>query len=76
MLGKLDQRTAKALHSLKASQEWQVVKEWLDYSLTEIRQRSDRESSEIQLRWNQGACQILAELFKAQEDAKNALNKY
>ncbi len=72
MLGKPTDQQLRALRNLKMAQDWETVQDWLENSLSELRQRTDREADEVQMRWNQGAAQALASLL---DNAENAVNK-
>lgn len=72
MLRKPDQRQLKALRNLQTNEDWKVVMQWLEHSLGNIREDSDRQGDAIQLRWNQGGAQSLSDLL---DNAKNAVEK-
>ncbi len=73
MLGKPDEQQLKALHALKGDPNWEKVRMLLENSLYELRQHTDRQADEVQMRWNQGACQILSDLLDCAENAANKL---
>ena len=70
-----DKRTLYCLHKLRMSEDWKTVREWLEDSLSQLRQRNDVEMEEWVFRQNQGACQVLADLLDLQDKALEILKR-
>jgi len=75
MLKRPDERTLKALHSLKFQEDWKTVREWIEESLRQVREEGDNISDETLLRWNQGGCQALARLLDYESKTKSILEQ-
>lgn len=73
MLKRPDEKTLKALHTLKFTQDWLTVRAWIEDSLKEARAEGDNISDETLFRWNQGACQALARLLDYESKTKAIL---
>lgn len=63
-------RVIAALSSLEGNAEFEVVLNWLEASLGEIRETSCFTKDEVVLRWQQGACQALSDVVKAARTAR------
>lgn len=75
MLNRPDEKTLKALHLLKTTDEWATVRAWISDSLTRMRKDAGRITDEVPLRWNQGACQVLDTLLEYETKTKTILEK-
>lgn len=75
MLPRPDVRVLEALLSLRNSNEWQRVREWLEEGQSKIQRRGMLETSEVHMRWNQGALQTIGDLLQWQDQARESLDK-
>lgn len=64
-----------SLHNLKFNEDFQVVREYLESCLHDIRCKNDKQSDQVQTRWNQGAAQVLQEFFDKQDSAVDKVKK-
>ena len=69
-----DERVLSSLHSLKLNEDFQVVREYLEQALADLRKRNDT-AVEPDIYWNQGAAQALQSLFDKQDSALATLKK-
>lgn len=75
MLNRPDEKTLKALHLLKSTDEWATVKAWIAGSLSRMRKDAEKITDEVLLRWNQGGCQALDALLEYETRTKTILEK-
>ena len=75
MLTKPNEKQLRALRNLRLSQDFEDVREWLQQALAQTRRETDREANEVQLRWNQGAAQVMADLLHYAEHASEKLRQ-
>lgn len=76
MLDKPNERQAEALHRLLASEDFEVVRKWLESSIQSIRERNDTVTEVDGLRKNQGALQALKEILETQDHAGEIARRY
>ncbi len=76
MLSKPDVRIAKALAGLGNNPDWEMTRKWLKGNVNLLQHRMSEERDETTIRWIQGALQLLGDLFVAQDQARETLNKY
>ena len=74
MLPRMDKRTLAALNNLRFHEDFTIVREYLESALDGIRRQNDT-ATDVQLNWNQGACQVIQGLFDKQDRASEILNK-
>lgn len=63
-------RVVAALASLEGNADFDVVLSWLEESLDDLREMSCFTKDEIVMRWQQGACQALADLVQRAKMAR------
>lgn len=69
-----DKQLLVTLHSLKFNEDFKVVRAYLEQCLSDLRKNNDS-AVDIQLHWNQGACQALQEFFEKIDRASERLQK-
>jgi len=72
MLTRPSDKELKALCSLRVNSDWETVRVWIEKSLAETQEALSQKADEVELRWNQGAAQILAGIL---DNAENAATK-
>lgn len=68
-------RVLRALDRLGNSDDFQVVRRWLESELSRIREANDQVEEEVHLRRGQGAALTLRYLFETQDSAREALRR-
>lgn len=75
MLTRADDKTLRALNSLRHVADWQTVREYLEANLHQVRRNMDI-SDGTQLHWLQGQAQALQSLLDKQDNALDVLKKH
>jgi hypothetical protein len=76
MLNHPDKRIIQDLASLEGNTDFEVVKDWLYKSLLTLHTEGAFAKDEHQVRWNQGACQVLQELLDKSNTAREVIRKF
>ena len=76
MLTKPDHPTVQALASLSGNNNFETVRQWLRNTLEEIDRDSCVTKDEVQLRWNQGAAQIIRDFLNRSDEALATIRKF
>jgi len=75
LLAKTDQRVLNALVALRASHDFDVVREWIELSLSDLDDEARHTKDETLLRWYQGAAQALESLVDRINAAPDVIRK-
>lgn len=75
MLSHINQETINALAQLQGNIHFEQVKSWLHESLRELEKTTPITKDEVQLRWNQGAQQVIAAFLQKADGAEETIRK-
>lgn len=75
MLIQPKQDVIQALASLNNEYQFRVICDWLENTLNQIDEESATTKDEVQLRWNQGAAQVIREFLSKRNAALETLRK-
>lgn len=75
MLNQIDKETINALAQLQGNIHFEQVKTWLHESLRELERVTPQTKDEVQLRWNQGAQQVLGTILEKSDGSEQAIRK-
>jgi arginine repressor len=75
VLAKPDHRVLNALATLRGSQDFIVVTDWIRQSLSDLDVQTRHTKDEILVRWHQGAAQVLEDLLDRAESAGDVIRK-
>lgn len=75
MLSHISQETISSLAQLQGNIHFEIVKSWLHESLRELEKTTPITKDEVQLRWNQGAQQVLNSILEKADGAEDTIRK-
>ena len=75
MLQILNTETINALAQLHGNLHFEQVKKWIAESLRELEESTPLTKDEVQLRWNQGAQQVLSTFLQKANGAEETIRK-
>lgn len=64
MLSKPDRKQFEAMARLRASQDFNQVRHWLEVALEELDKQNRITRDDVDVRWRQGGCQALQDILK------------
>ena len=76
MLSQIEKETINALAQLRNNIHFEQVKTWLRESLRELEKITPQTKDEVQLRWNQGAAQIIRDFLNRSDEALATIRKF
>ena len=75
MLSLLQPEVINALAQLQGNVHFEIVKGWMHESLRELERSTPLTKDEVQLRWNQGAQQVLGTILEKSDGSEQAIRK-
>jgi len=75
VLNQINIETINALAQLQGNLHFEQVKQWLAESLRELDEITPQTKDEVQLRWNQGAQQVLSTFLQKANGAEETIRK-
>lgn len=75
MLSHISQETISSLAQLQGNIHFEIVKSWLHESLRELEKTTPITKDEVQLRWSQGAQQVLNSILEKADGAEDTIRK-
>ncbi len=75
MLSLLQPEVINALSQLQGNIHFEIVKGWLHESLRELEKTTPITKDEVQLRWQQGAQQVLGTFLEKSDGSEEAIRK-